>query len=539
MGFRNDLTGEKSGFLEVIEFSHNDDKGQSWWKCHCHNCGKDDVLIRGTAISGKRTKSCGCLQREKARERMKTFGKGKFKDISGEKRNHLTAIRIVGVENHGTKGDIPIWECECDCAAHNKINVRRDYFIDGVVKSCGCLRHDNAHNFEDITGNRYGHLVAQFHYTKGKIAYWHCICDCGNETDVSAYKLKHNLTKSCGASYHQIDDKVGNKYGELTVEEYVGKNKYGHTVWRCRCSCGNVVDVDVCALTSESTKTCGKHHKGHRPSDEENEVKYYVESLGYITEKAKKILGKKEIDILVRDKNIGIEYNGSRYHATLGSLYKNKDKYYHRDKFLEAKEKGIHLINIFDVDWTNNQEKIKMYLCSLFLPQESIMARKCEVKKVSNDTACEFVEKYHLQGANKATMKINYGLYYEGELYAVMSFIIINTEEGQYELHRYCVKDDYTIADGANTLLNVFEEEYSPKYIVAYSDNDYFTGNIYKLLGFEEKQQLEPNYYWYNKKEELYVENRELDDKNDDDMLKLGSCKVYRSGTTKWEKYYN
>lgn len=188
------------------------------------------------------------------------------------------------------------------------------------------------------------------------------------------------------------------------------------------------------------------------------------------------------------------------------------------------------------------------------------MARKCEVKKVSNDTACEFVEKYHLQGANKATMKINYGLYYEGELYAVMSFgklRLKNTEEGQYELHRYCVKDGYTIVGGAKKLLSAFEKEYSPKYLLSYSDNDYFTGNIYNVLGFEEKGQTNPRYYWnlngkeikreqcqikYLKEkypnfiEEAYKEN--ASNKEDYVMLSLGACKVYRSGNTKWEKYY-
>ena len=53
------------------------------------------------------------------------------------------------------------------------------------------------------------------------------------------------------------------------------------------------------------------------------------------------------------------------------------------------------------------------------------------------------------------------------------------TEEGQFELHRYCVKDGYTIVGGANKLLKAFEREYNPTYIRSYSDNDYFVGGIY------------------------------------------------------------
>ena len=57
-----------------------------------------------------------------------------------------------------------------------------------------------------------------------------------------------------------------------------------------------------------------------------------------------------------------------------------------------------------------------MYLKSLIIPANKLYARKCELSMVDNDIAIEFVDKYHLQGANKATMKINYGLYYNGGL---------------------------------------------------------------------------------------------------------------------------
>ena len=69
-----------------------------------------------------------------------------------------------------------------------------------------------------------------------------------------------------------------------------------------------------------------------------------------------------EIDAYIPQYNIGIEYNGSAFHASLNGVYDNKDKYYHRDKFLQAKKQGIHLISIFDVDWN---DKTKAYLKDL------------------------------------------------------------------------------------------------------------------------------------------------------------------------------
>lgn len=52
----------------------------------------------------------------------------------------------------------------------------------------------------DITGQRFGRLVALHPTDKrshGSIV-WHCLCDCGNTSDVSARALMHDGTVSCG-----------------------------------------------------------------------------------------------------------------------------------------------------------------------------------------------------------------------------------------------------------------------------------------------------------------------------------------------------
>lgn len=59
-----DLTGKRFGRLVVICLSHRDSHG-SHWRCRC-DCGKEPV-VRGYRL-GKKTNSCGCLQRERARE---------------------------------------------------------------------------------------------------------------------------------------------------------------------------------------------------------------------------------------------------------------------------------------------------------------------------------------------------------------------------------------------------------------------------------------------------------------------------------------
>ena len=87
-------------------------------------------------------------------------------------------------------------------------------------------------------------------------------------------------------------------------------------------------------------------------------------------------------------------------------------------------------------------------------------------------------------------------------------------------------------------------------------DNDYFLGGIYTKLGFTNKGQCKPRYYWFlqgiqikreqcklarlkRKYPTVYDEAITSGAKNKEDyiMVQLGAKKVYRSGNTKWEKF--
>lgn len=72
-----DLTGQKFGRLTVLERAPNyiTPKGRqrSNWKCQCE-CGKIITVI-GTHLRNGNTKSCGCLQKEKAKQLLKDYHK--------------------------------------------------------------------------------------------------------------------------------------------------------------------------------------------------------------------------------------------------------------------------------------------------------------------------------------------------------------------------------------------------------------------------------------------------------------------------------
>lgn len=50
---------------------------------------------------------------------------------------------------------------------------------------------------------------------------------------------------------------IGRRYGRLVVEAFVKRTKHQHTVWRCRCDCGKVVEIERTTFVSGGQQSCG------------------------------------------------------------------------------------------------------------------------------------------------------------------------------------------------------------------------------------------------------------------------------------------
>ena len=125
----------------------------------------------------------------------------------------------------------------------------------------------------------------------------------------------------------------------------------------------------------------------HSGSKSENIIKDYITTLLPDTSiiKESKILNGKEIDIYIPDTKLGIEYNGSPFHASENGVYGDKPKNYHQQKFLMAKEKGINLITIFDKDFEENPEKILQAITDIILNRYKPFIPKNEIEYTDND----------------------------------------------------------------------------------------------------------------------------------------------------------
>ena len=93
--------------------------------------------------------------------------------------------------------------CICECG--KECDVRVSDIKSGNTKSCGCFQEYSRgkNQFVDLTGKRYGKLLVMYRQPNRvtpsgqNIRMWHCKCDCGNECDVYATRLKGGQS-SCG-----------------------------------------------------------------------------------------------------------------------------------------------------------------------------------------------------------------------------------------------------------------------------------------------------------------------------------------------------
>ncbi len=66
----------------------------------------------------------------------------------------------------------------------------------------------------DLTGQRFGRLtVSSYARTVGKVAYWICRCDCGNDKSIAGHSLRGGYTLSCGCLRNETTSQRNMKHG--------------------------------------------------------------------------------------------------------------------------------------------------------------------------------------------------------------------------------------------------------------------------------------------------------------------------------------
>lgn len=294
---------------------------------------------------------------------------------------------------------------------------------------------------------------------KHMISYYHI-----KVPDNRIHKTKRKLEK--------LQNDIVSDYGTLTKEQIENKYKIGQQ------------SVDF-ALKDTPLKF-------FKASSYETELCDFLKSQGIYFVQHFKLQSGKEIDILIPEFKVGIEFHGLYWHSTLNS--RNIDKQYHFVKFNESKQENIHLLQIFEDEWIQKKEIWKSIIKNK-TQKPNIHGRKCHVDRITISECKSFLDANHLQGYCPA--KFYYGLFHDSELISVMTFgkPRFNTKY-EWELIRYANKLNHSVYGGASKLFNKFLKDINPKSIISYCDLRLSNGSVYVNLNFSNSHTSNPNYFY-------------------------------------------
>lgn len=297
----------------------------------------------------------------------------------------------------------------------------------------------------------------------------------------------------------------------------------------------------------------------------ENEVYNTLKSIDNtlkIERNTHKIITPYELDLYLPDYKIGIECNPTATHNSSVDAFdataEPMKPGYHLMKTKKCEEQGIFLFHIFGSEWTYSRTVIQAMLRNLLHKNEyRIYARNCTVRTIQSSAASQFLNENHRQGTAGAAVR--YGLFYQDELVAVMTFGKMRNSIGTdrtdlsdcWELVRFCTKLDTSVVGGASKLFKQFLRDYQPARVRSFSDRAHTRGDLYPQLGFKLVRASDPGYVWVDSRTDISYHRYSAQKQNiqkflhdpDIDLNKTekqimeehGFLQVFDSGTILWE----
>jgi hypothetical protein len=339
--------------------------------------------------------------------------------------------------------------------------------------------------------------------------------DCGKETKCNAVRLNSERHCSCSKARGMKEHAAKKREYSLTsvvIGEIVSGRK---AVGFSDCpNGGTAVDVECLHCGKSRSIPVAEYRLGypcqcqvdHIRSEGEKSLEAFVRSLGLTPTHAK--IGGKEVDILLEDLNIGIEYNGLHWH----SEFRGKDNNYHLNKKTLAAKNGIDLIQIWEDQWLTRESQVKNYLRSrLGKNTKKVGVRVCNVVEIGKETAKDFINTHHIQEAK--FIETAYGAYLDGELIAVASFARHHRNGSEIVLNRLCSKDYFTCTGFLGKVMKLAKAKYNVP-IKSWVDRCLSEGGSYIKAGFALHETLPPDYFYHKRGKRVPKQSfRKVDDR--------------------------
>lgn len=357
-----------------------------------------------------------------------------------------------------------------------------------------------------------------------------CNCGCGSPLTIKHYKpyivteyiAGHNSKGNLNPNYgkrHSDDTKqkmkiAGNGRIQRTNDRWetdwnvsVTTRKFSppsRLEYTFTCNTCNTIFTRINPVIA-SCPACNPFNRSRGEREIMDYIKQHLPGATILTGNRTLLPSKTELDIVLPEYKIAIEFDGLYWHGELAG----KHRLYHLKKTTEAESIGYKLFHVFEDEWNDNRTCVieRIISATSNCNRQSVYARQCSVLEITASVANEFLNNYHLQGKCQHTTRL--GLFNNGELLQVMTFSKPNASHGSYksagstmELSRLCTKHGVRIIGGASKLLNYFINTVTHvDKLLTYADKRYSTLNntVYEKIGFQFIKTIPPT-YWYVKR---------------------------------------
>lgn len=195
-----------------------------------------------------------------------------------------------------------------------------------------------------------------------------CLQRYGVENTYQSELIKDRIRATCikryGKHHKDIADawsnisKLNNIIPLFTFEEF--KDCYTIYNWKCK-KCGQIFSSRYVGKDIYKKCYCQQMHS---LSINEmyllNFLKKYTKHKLSIISRDRKLIYPLELDIVIPEKKLAIEFNGNYWHNS-----NRHNKKYHLNKTLECEKNGYRLIHIWEYEWNNNKKQILKQLVDI------------------------------------------------------------------------------------------------------------------------------------------------------------------------------
>lgn len=368
-------------------------------------------------------------------------------------------------------------------------------------KFCGTnkLSQEEAiRKFREVHGDRFDYSKVKYIRANKKVT---IICPIHGEFEQSPADHFTNGCKKC--SFENLG-KIRTLDSSVWLERFkeVHGNKFDYTESNIERSTDKI--AIMCPVHGEFKQTPADHLIHNCPkcslakvvSNKEQEVVDYITSIysGTIKTSNRQIIKPKELDIVLPELNVAIEFDGLYWHSD----QTNTLPQYHLNKTKSCLKKCYQLIHIFEDEWTNKQEATKLLLKQIIAPNLiPDLPNNITISTPSNQNYKDFLNTYHIEGYTSSD--ITYIITHNNALIAAIG--LSYSKDDALVIDRFVSTHNET--QSLSKLITYLQDQHPSLSIKSKVDRRFSEGKLFKESGFIHTQTHKPQEHYINGSERI------------------------------------